>query len=417
MGRGTAGAGPSSRHANNLKPSGFLRRESARTRHGLFSPFNRRLARWVGRGSFSLALFFCANVFATQLTLTWSDNSSSEAGFLIERAVNSSAFSQIAAVGTNVTKYVDSSVLAGSTYSYRVRAYNSTATSAYSNATTITVPSVSSSSITTATATVIPSRLVHVSARAVSAPWGSAACNLHFTIANASKSILLRMIGPGLSPYLTATYLGDPHLSLYDGTTLIKSNDNWGGSTTLSSTFSRVGAFPLPTSSLDSAILTTLGAKNYSAVGGGKSAGMSMAEIYDADTAVSPAGKLVKVFARAPVGTGSAVLVAGFAINGNTTLHLLIRAVGGPSLLGLTGLLANPQLSIYHGSTLVKHNDNWGGTSSLLALFTKVGATTLSLLSQDAAVDVTLSAGTYTAVVSGVNSTTGIAQAEFYVVP
>jgi len=77
----------------------------------------------------------------------------------------------------------------------------------------------------------------------------------------------------------------------------------------------------------------------------------------------------------------------------------------------------NPQLSIYHGSSLLKHNDDWGGTSSLISLFTKVGASALLSISKDSAIDITLAPGTYTAVVSGVSSTTGLARAEFYVVP
>lgn len=65
-------------------------------------------------------------------TLTWRDNSSDEQGFRIERAVGGGAWVQVAQVGANVTTYRDTGLAAGS-YSYRVRAYNATGNSGYSN--------------------------------------------------------------------------------------------------------------------------------------------------------------------------------------------------------------------------------------------------------------------------------------------
>jgi hypothetical protein len=73
-----------------------------------------------------------------QITLTWVDNSANESGFYIERAPSAGSFSQIASVGANVTTYVNSGLSAGTTYQYRVRAYNSSGNSAYSNTATAT---------------------------------------------------------------------------------------------------------------------------------------------------------------------------------------------------------------------------------------------------------------------------------------
>lgn len=72
-------------------------------------------------------------VSESQIDLTWSDNSSNESGFYIERATDGVTFSQIASVGANVTAYSDGGLDAGTAYDYRVRAYNATGTSAYSN--------------------------------------------------------------------------------------------------------------------------------------------------------------------------------------------------------------------------------------------------------------------------------------------
>ncbi|MFZ5800817.1 MAG: fibronectin type III domain-containing protein, partial [Candidatus Omnitrophota bacterium] len=76
----------------------------------------------------------------TQIDLRWTDNSSNEQGFKIERGTgsNPSSFSQIATVGANVTSYSNTALSAGSTYTYRVRAYSGSENSTYSNTATAT---------------------------------------------------------------------------------------------------------------------------------------------------------------------------------------------------------------------------------------------------------------------------------------
>jgi hypothetical protein len=74
----------------------------------------------------------------TQINLSWTDNSSNETGFKIERGTDGISFSQIATVGANVTTYQNTTGLsANTTYYYRVRAYNSQ-NSNYSNAASAT---------------------------------------------------------------------------------------------------------------------------------------------------------------------------------------------------------------------------------------------------------------------------------------
>jgi hypothetical protein len=70
---------------------------------------------------------------STTINLTWSDQSSNETGFKIERALGAGAFSQVATVGAGVTTYPDSGLTASTSYSYRVRATNTGGDSAYSN--------------------------------------------------------------------------------------------------------------------------------------------------------------------------------------------------------------------------------------------------------------------------------------------
>ncbi len=75
-----------------------------------------------------------AEVLAAQLTLGWTDNSTSEDGFNIERRPGSSAtFAQIATVAANVTSYTDGALPDATTYCYRVQAFNTAGSSGYSN--------------------------------------------------------------------------------------------------------------------------------------------------------------------------------------------------------------------------------------------------------------------------------------------
>ena len=58
------------------------------------------------------------------MDLRWTDTSSNETGFRIERSANGTTFGQIATVGANVTTYSNTNLTAGTRYWYRVRAYN-----------------------------------------------------------------------------------------------------------------------------------------------------------------------------------------------------------------------------------------------------------------------------------------------------
>jgi hypothetical protein len=70
----------------------------------------------------------------SQIGLSWSDNSTNEDGFQIERSPNgSSSWGQIGTVGANVTAYTNSDLSSETAYWYRVRAYNTAGASTYSN--------------------------------------------------------------------------------------------------------------------------------------------------------------------------------------------------------------------------------------------------------------------------------------------
>lgn len=69
---------------------------------------------------------------ASTIHLAWTDNSSNEAGFSIERSTDGTTFAQVTTVGVNVTSYTDSNLNPEAKYYYRVRAYNSYNTLSYS---------------------------------------------------------------------------------------------------------------------------------------------------------------------------------------------------------------------------------------------------------------------------------------------
>ncbi len=81
-------------------------------------------------------------VSGSQINLTWTDNSANETGFKIERCAGSGCanFAQIATVGANTKSYSNTGLKRNTSYRYRVRAYNSSGNSAYSNTASATTP-------------------------------------------------------------------------------------------------------------------------------------------------------------------------------------------------------------------------------------------------------------------------------------
>ena len=235
------------------------------------------------------------------------------------------------------------------------------------------------------------------------------------------KQVLLRGVGPTLGQFGVSQALAQPDLSLFNSSSVaLASNEKWGGGTALANTFSEVGAFALPTASVDAALLTPLGAGAYTAElsGVSGSTGVGLAEIYDADSG-SPAAHLVNISARASVGTGGNVLIAGFVISGSTPEQVVIRGIG-PTLsqFGVSGALTTPQLVLYDsGNNTLETNSGWGGATSLSQAFSQVGAFSLPSGSADAAILVTLPPGAYTAELSGVAGATGVGLAEIYELP
>lgn len=225
------------------------------------------------------------------------------------------------------------------------------------------------------------------------------------------RRLLLRAAGPALVPF-GLEGAPDPVLELYPAgaTVPAAANDNWPAA--LAGDFAGVGAFAFPAGSKDAALVQSAGgAVTVRAAGNG--AGVVLVEAYD--TGGAGGARLVNLSARNRVGVGDDVLIAGFAVAGEGSKQLLIRAVG-PTLtaFGVAGVLTDPSLRVLDARGVqVAANDNW--TAALSPTFAQVGAFPLAAGSRDAALLVTLRAGaSYTVQVSGVSAGTGEALLEIY---
>ena len=234
-----------------------------------------------------------------------------------------------------------------------------------------------------------------------------------------TKSMLARAVGPGLVPFGVTGVLADPRLSLLSGAATVASNDNW--LSTDAATMAASGAFALTAGSKDAAFVSPLSAGAYTApmAASDGGSGVALLEVYDA--ASSSQLSVVNASTRAYVGTDASVLIPGFTVSGAGSLRLLIRAVGsGIGKFGVSDTLADPTITLYRNSSALASNDNWSsGTNALeiAIVASAVGAFALNPNSKDAALLLSLAEGSYTAVVSGVGSTTGTALVELYVVP
>jgi hypothetical protein len=235
-----------------------------------------------------------------------------------------------------------------------------------------------------------------------------------FTMSSGAKNVLIRAAGPTLSAFGVPNVMLDPKIDLYNGSTRLATNDNWGGSTALSTAFQSVGAFAYSsTTSLDAALVTSINGGRTVHVYG-PTAGIVLVEGYDAGS--GDAQRFTSLSARNKVGTGANILIAGFTLAGSGTRNLLIRAAG-PKLsdFGVSNVLADPKLEIYSGTTKLTENDDWSPTLSMT--FALVGAFSLTAGSKDAALTVSLPAGGYTVQVSGATGGVGEAIIEIYELP
>jgi len=223
------------------------------------------------------------------------------------------------------------------------------------------------------------------------------------------KKVMIRAIGPSL-PF--PGRLDNPTLELRNSAgTLLASNDDWMNSSPTDKQAIIDSTIP-PSNDLESAIVATLPAfgASYTALvrGANNGTGIGVVEAYDLDRTANSI--LANIATRGFVQTGDNVLIAGTIVLGSATQKVIVRAIG-PSL-PIAGKLENPTLELRDvNGTVLEANDNWVDSPNKQAI---IDSTIPPGNDLESAIVRTLSPANYTAVVRGVNDTTGIAVVEVY---
>jgi len=314
-------------------------------------------------------------------------------------------------------------VITGATAAY-AGSYTCVATngsgSTTSNAATLTVSGTSA-----------VGRLVNIATRALVGTGGNVLIPGFVIGGSGSETLLIRADGPALTAFGVTGALAQPSLVLTAQATgaTLATNTGWGTNTNpapaqIASVAAQVGAFALTNGSADCAVIVTLppGAYTVQVSGVGNTTGVALAEVYE--VSYTGTARLVNIATRAQVGTGGNILIPGFVIGGSTSKTMLVRA-SGPALaaFGLSGLLPDPQLSLYRENgnqapTMLATNGGWSGNPLIAAAGARVGAFSWGqAATPDSALLVTLPPGAYTAQVAGASGDTGLALIEVYDVP
>ena len=243
------------------------------------------------------------------------------------------------------------------------------------------------------------------------------------------KKLIVRAIGPELIPYGVPNVLADPTLELHDGTgALIASNDNWqhtiiGGIITADQVAEIQNSGHVPTVATESAIIADLPPGNYTAIvrGVNNTIGVALVEAYDLSASIPSPSILGNISTRGFVQMDDNVMIGGFIIQGPVPKRVIVRAIG-PELThyGVPNALTDPTLELHDGTgALIASNDNWqhtiiGGiiTSSQVSDIQNSGKAPGD--ERESAIVADLPPGNYTAIVRGVNNTTGVALVEVY---
>lgn len=234
-----------------------------------------------------------------------------------------------------------------------------------------------------------------------------------FIIQGGSKKVILRAIGPSLAQAGIQGALANPTLELRDSTgALITSNDDWMNSPQKQAI---IDSMIPPSNDKESAIIATLAEGNYTAIvsGLGGTSGVGLVEVYDLDA--NAAGRLRNLSTRGHVETGDNVMIGGFIVGGNQNTRLVVRAIG-PSLSTqvppVPDALADPILELRDAQgSLLESNDDWMNSPHKQAL---IDSGIAPKNDKEAAIISTLPPSNYTAIVRGVNGTTGVGLVEVY---
>ena len=258
----------------------------------------------------------------------------------------------------------------------------------------------------------VPSQPVNISTRLRVETGDRAMIGGFIVSGSAPKKVLIRGLGPSLAPRGVPDPLADPVLELRggDGGLLLR-NDNW--KETQQTEIENSG-LP-PQNEVESAIVATLSAGPHTAIIRGKddTVGAGLIEVYDLEPIA--ASRLANLSTRGFVQTGDNVMIGGFIVGaGDADSRIVLRAIG-PSLgrRGVPNPLANPALALHDGNgNRTASNDNWRDNQAQAAEISAVGLAPEN--DAESALIADLPPGPHTAIVSGVDETTGVALVEVF---
>jgi|GEM_PF-2911004 len=279
--------------------------------------------------------------------------------------------------------------------------------------------------IATAATTVTGSTLANISTRAFVQTGDNVVIGGFIVQGAQPKRVIIRAIGPELTQYGVPNVLANPTLELHDGTgALIASNNNWattiiGGIITASQVHEIQASGYAPGDPFESAIIADLPADHYTAIvrGVNNMTGVDLVEVYDLNP--EPGSFLGNISTRGYVQTGDNVMIGGFTLQGTQPKGVILRAIGPElSKYGIPNTLTDPILELYDSTGgLIASNDNWQHTAigGIIAVDQVRDILNTGLAPGDqneSAINATLLPGNYTAIVRGVNNTTGVALLE-----
>lgn len=132
-----------------------------------------------------------------------------------------------------------------------------------------------------------PNKLINVSTLGFAGAGAEALASGFVIGGTLPKRVLIRVVGPGLSAFGVGGTLADPQLSVIPlGLNVtVARNDNWGGTAELKAAFASAGAFALPDTSKDAAVVVQLPPGGFTVVvsGAGATTGTTLVEVYDLD--------------------------------------------------------------------------------------------------------------------------------------
>jgi hypothetical protein len=259
-----------------------------------------------------------------------------------------------------------------------------------------------------------PSSLGNISTRVQVRAGDNALIGGMIATGTANKKVIIRAIGPTLNDFGVPGALQNPTLELYQGSTLLASNDDWMLSP--QQTEIQNSGFA-PAKNAESAIIATLMPnQGYTAVVRGKDGtiGVGVMEAFDLNQAA--ASKLGNISTRGFVDVDDNVMIAGLIVSPSnaTSTKILVRALG-PTLgdFGVPGFLGDPTLELVNSSgTAIRSNNGWKDDAQQRALIE--AANLAPSHDEEAALVETVPPGAYTAIVRGSNRTTGVGLVEVY---